>query len=218
MTRKRRACASHKTGGRSQNYPRWYRRLADMPVPNLDTVRPGHANKAVEAGVHTSFVHSSKKLHCLQFMPHITCLSTVKDTASFFLSGQWNLLQIQNRVHHFQACEQVHSSSLHIWIYAIQTTCMSSLWLPGTDFYHRCSRFDPDSLQISVRMKGHVSCGLPLPRSNWRTLCEHRLLFDRNCYNKTIAAHGAMVGQCRVGYRGHGPRPGDLLHPVTIVY
>ena len=45
--------------GRSQNYPRWYRRLADMPVPNLDTVRPGHANKAVEAGVHTSFVHSS---------------------------------------------------------------------------------------------------------------------------------------------------------------
>ena len=30
-----------------------------MPVPNLDTVRPGHANKAVEAGVHTSFVHSS---------------------------------------------------------------------------------------------------------------------------------------------------------------
>ena len=41
--------------GRSQNYPRWYRRLADMPVP-------GHrvnANKAVEAGVHTSFVHSS---------------------------------------------------------------------------------------------------------------------------------------------------------------
>ena len=61
MTRKRRACASHKTGGRSQNYPRWYRRLADMPVPNLDTVRPGHANKAVEAGVHTSFIHSSKK-------------------------------------------------------------------------------------------------------------------------------------------------------------
>ena len=59
VTRKRRACASHKTGGRSQNYPRWYRRLADMPVPNLDTVRPGHANKAVEAGVHTSFVHSS---------------------------------------------------------------------------------------------------------------------------------------------------------------
>ena len=32
-----------------------------MPVPNLDTVRPGHANKAVEAGVHTSFVHSSIK-------------------------------------------------------------------------------------------------------------------------------------------------------------
>ena len=31
----------------------------------LDTVRPGHANKAVEAGVHTSFVHSSIILYCM---------------------------------------------------------------------------------------------------------------------------------------------------------
>ena len=131
-------------------------------------------------------------------MPHITYLSTVKDKASLFLSGQWNLLQIQNRVHHFQACEQVHSSSLDP-TYLLDTCNSDNLYVvfmatPGTDFYHRCSRFDPDSLQISVRMKGHVSCGLPLPRSNWKTLCEHRLLFDRNCYNKTIAAYGAMPG------------------------